>query len=156
LFKKREDPEENIHGEHTFEKDVKELDSRKACKYLGVEESHDIQHKNEKEKLTKEYLRRLRLVFDTELSVKNKIQAVGALALPVLGCSFGIINWCQEELRKLDRKTRKLLTIHGQHYPKADVDNLYVSRKYGGRGLMQLEEAYIVEMTKLVEYVDST
>jgi hypothetical protein len=56
----------------------------------------------------------------------------------------------------LARKPRNLLTIYGQHHPKADVDCLYVSRKYGGRGLMQLEEAYIIEITKLMEYVDST
>jgi hypothetical protein len=71
-------------------------------------------------------LRRLRLVFGTELSTKNKIQAIGSLAVPVLRYSFGIINWHQEELQKLDQKTRKLLTIHGHHHPKADVDRLYV------------------------------
>jgi len=49
---------------------------------------------------------------------------------------------------------RKLLTIHGQHHPKADVDCLYVPRKQGGRGLMQLEAAQAVEIIKLVEYVD--
>jgi len=49
---------------------------------------------------------------------------------------------------------RKLLTIHVQHHPKADVDRLYVPRKQGRQGLMQLEEAYTVEITKLVEYVD--
>ena len=54
----------------------------------------------------------------------------------------------------LDGKTRKLLTIHGQHHAKADVDRLYVPRKQGGRGLMQLEAAHAVEITKLVEYVD--
>jgi hypothetical protein len=48
--------------------------------------------------LKKEYLRRLRLVLDTELSAKNKIQAIGALAVPVISYSFGIINWLQEEL----------------------------------------------------------
>jgi hypothetical protein len=79
--------------------------------------------------LTKEYLRRLRLVLETELSAKNKIQAIGALALPVLRYSFGIINWHQEELQKLDRKTSKLLTINGKHHPKAEVDCLYVPRK---------------------------
>jgi len=31
---------------------------------------------------------------------------------------------------------------------------LYVPRKQGGRGLMQLETAYAVEITKLVDYVD--
>jgi len=138
----------------TFENDIKELDLRKAYKYLGIEERFDIQHKNEKEKLKKEYLRRLRLVLGTELSAKNKIQAIGSLAVPVLRYSFGIVNWHQEELQKLDWKTRKLLTIHGQHHPKADVDCLYVPRKQGGRGLMQLEAAHSVEITKLVEYID--
>jgi len=61
----------------TFESDIKELDPRKAYKYLDIEESFDIQHKNEKEKLKKKYLRRLRLVLGTELSAKNKIQAIG-------------------------------------------------------------------------------
>ena len=75
------------------------------------------------------------------------------MAGPVLRYSFGIINWHREELQKLDWKTRKLLTIHG-HHPKAGVDRLYVPRKQGGRGLMQLEAAYAVEITKLVEYVD--
>ena len=56
--------------------------------------------------------------------------------------------------KKLDWKTRKLLTIHGQQHPKADVDRLYVPRKQGGRGLMQLEAAHALEITKLVEYVE--
>ena len=103
---------------NTFENDIKELDPRKAYKYLGIEENVDIQHKNEKEKLKKEYLRRSRLVLGTELSAKNKIQATGSLAVPVLRYIFGIVNWNQEELQKLDRKTRKLLTIYGQHHPK--------------------------------------
>jgi hypothetical protein len=38
------------------------------------------------------------------------------LAVPVLRYSFGIINWHQEEIQKPDRKTRKMLTIHGQHH----------------------------------------
>jgi hypothetical protein len=74
--------------------------------------------------------------------------------LAVLRYSFGIINWHQEELQKLDRKTRKLLTIHRQHHPKADVDRSYVPRKQGRMGFMQLEAAYAVEITKFVEYVD--
>jgi hypothetical protein len=51
-----------VHIGSTLENDIKELDPRKAHKYLGIEESYDIQHKNEKENLKKEYLRRLRLV----------------------------------------------------------------------------------------------
>jgi hypothetical protein len=67
---------------------------------------------------------------------------------------FGIFNWHQEELQKLERKTGKLLTIHGQHHLKADVDRLYVPTKQGRRGLMHLETDHAAEITKLVEYVD--
>jgi hypothetical protein len=84
------------YTESIFEKDIKDQDPRKVYKYLGIEESHDIEHENEKEKLKKKYMRRLRLVLDTELSAKNKIQGMGALAVPVLRYSFEIINWHQE------------------------------------------------------------
>jgi hypothetical protein len=52
-------------------------------------------------------------------------------------------------------KKKKMLTIHGQHHPTADSYCLYVPRKEGGRGLMQVEGAYIAEIIKLVEYVES-
>ena len=64
------------------------------------------------------------LIIGTELSAKNKIQAIGSLAVPELRHSFEIVNWHQEELQNLDGKTRNLLTIHGQHHPKTDVDCL--------------------------------
>jgi hypothetical protein len=85
---------------------------------------------------------------------KNTIPATGSLAVPLCRYSFGIVNWNQEELQKLERKMRKLLTIHGQLHLQADVDRLYFPRKQGGRGLKQLEEACAVEITKLVECVD--
>jgi len=40
-----------MHIGSTFENDIKELDLRKVYKSLGTEESFDIQHKTEKEKL---------------------------------------------------------------------------------------------------------
>jgi len=151
---KRGSVQSKMHVGSKFEKDIKELDPRKAYRYLGREESSEIQRKNEKKKLKKEYLRRLRLGLGTQLSAKNKIKATGSLAVPVLRYTFGIVNCHQEELQNLDRKSRKLLTIHGQHHPKADVDRLYVPRKQKGRGLMHLEAAHAVEITKLLEYVD--
>jgi hypothetical protein len=87
----------------------------------------------------------------TELSANKKIRAIGSVAVPVLRYSFGIINWCQE-LQTLDGKT-KLLTIHAKHHPRAKVNHLFLQQ--GGTGLMQLEAAYEVEITKLVEHVDS-
>jgi hypothetical protein len=39
------------HIGNTMENEIKELEPIKAYKYLGVEENHNIEHKNEKEKL---------------------------------------------------------------------------------------------------------
>jgi hypothetical protein len=138
---------QNTYIRNTSEKCIKEQDPKEAHRYLGIQESYETQHKNKNDKLS-----RFRLVLGTELSAKNTIQAIGSMAVPILRYSFGTVNWQQEELQNLDRKTSKLPTIHGKHRPKADADRLYVPRKQGGRGLMQLEKAYAVEITKLVEY----
>jgi hypothetical protein len=96
---KRGRTQSKLYTGRTFENNNKDLDPIEAYKNLGTEESHDIEHKTEKEKLKKEYFRGLRFVLDTELSAKNKIQAIGSWAVPVLRNKFGIINWLQEELQ---------------------------------------------------------
>ena len=70
--------------------------------------------------------------------------------------SFGIINWRIEEIKeKEDRKTRKMLTMYKMHHPKADIDRLYVKRKEGGRGLVQVEAAYKAEIINTAEYLNT-
>eukprot|EP00957_Ditylum_brightwellii_P140305 10690507-Ditylum_brightwellii.AAC.1 len=61
--------------------------------------------------------------------------AIGAYAVPVMRYTFGIMKWIKGELLKLDRKTRKLLTAHGHHHLRADVNRLYLHQTKGGRGL---------------------
>ena len=41
------------------------------------------------------------------------------------------------------------------HHPKADIDRLYVKRKEGGRGLMQVEAAYKAEIINIAEYLNT-
>jgi len=45
-----------------------------------------------------------------------------------------------------------MLTMYKMHHPKADIDRLYVKRKEGGRGLVQTEVAYKVEIINIAEY----
>jgi len=44
-------------------------------------------------RLSQEYSRRLRMILKSELNTRNKTTATGALAVPILRHSFGIINW---------------------------------------------------------------
>jgi len=38
------------------------------------------------------------------------------------------------------------------HYPKADIDRLYVKRKEEGRGLLQIEATYKAEIISTLEH----
>jgi hypothetical protein len=40
-------------------------------------------------------------------------------------------------------------------HPKADIDRLYVQRKEGGRGLVQIEVAYKAEIINIAEYLNT-
>ena len=82
------------------------------------------------------------MILKSELNARNKLTAIGAIAVPVLRYSFGIINRRIEEIKKIYRKTTKMLTMYKMHHPEADIDRLYVKRKEGGRGLVQVEAAY--------------
>ena len=62
----------------------------------------------------------------SKLNGKNKINAINTWAVSVLRYRAGIIRWTKEELKTLDRTTRKVLTINGAFHPKSDVDRLYV------------------------------
>ena len=41
------------------------------------------------------------------------------------------------------------------HHRKADIDRLYVKRKEGGRGLVQIEAAYKAEIMNIAEYLNT-
>jgi hypothetical protein len=81
------------------------------------------------------------------------MQAINSLAVPVPQYSFGIIDWTLEDIRRMDRKTRKFLTLFGLLHPKSDVDRIYIPRKSGGRGLIELESSYVRTMVNLSQYI---
>ena len=89
------------------------------------------------------------------MNAKNKITAIGALAVLVLRHSFGIINLRLEEIRKIDRKTRKVLIMYKMHHTNADIDRLYVKRKGGGRGLLQTKVMHKAEAINIAEYLNT-
>ena len=53
--------------------------------------------------------------------------------------SAAFVSWRKSELQAINRKTRKLFTMHGALHPKSDVGRLYILRKEGGGGLRSIE-----------------
>jgi len=48
-----------------------------------------------------------------------------------------------------------MLTNYKMHNQKADIERLYVERKEGGRGLVQVEEAYKREIINTAEHLNT-
>ena len=53
----------------------------------------------------------------------------------------------------MERRTRKLMTIHKALHSRADVVRLYVSRKEVGRGLTIIEDSVDASIQRLVDYI---
>ena len=87
----------------------------------------------------KEHFRRVRLVNQSKLKGKNKIWAINAWAVSLIRFGAGIVKWRKDELESMDRRTRKLMTINEELYPRSDVARLYVGRKKDAKGLISCE-----------------
>ena len=91
-----------------------ELTEGKCYKYLGQDENIGFNDVLNKERIIKEYMKRIRKIWSSELYSNNKVIAHNMFAIPVLTPTFGIIKWTKDELEKMDVKTRKILSCNGR------------------------------------------
>ena len=64
-----------------------------------------------KEKITKKYKRKQILILKSKLNGRNKVTATWAVV--IFRYRAGIIQWKAHELKDLDRKSRKTMTMYG-------------------------------------------
>jgi hypothetical protein len=125
-------------------------------KYLGILEFNQILVKEMKNRVVNEYFRRIRLLLKSKLHGRHKIQGINSWAVAIVRYGGGILEWTTEELKWMDRKTRKYLTMYGALHPKSDVDRLYLPRKHGGRGLISCERCVKTEVNSLGWYISNS
>eukprot|EP00957_Ditylum_brightwellii_P034724 2632004-Ditylum_brightwellii.AAC.1 len=63
------------------------------------------------------------------------------------------MKWSKGKLKRIDVKTRKLLTRHGFHHPKANTHQLYLHQSQECRGLTGLENTHNMECAAVAKYV---
>ena len=73
----------------------------------------------------KKYLRKMRKIFKTKLYSRNLIKGINPWAVLLIRY-LGLLKWMWEELKQIDQRTRKLMTMHKALCPKDDVNRLYV------------------------------
>ena len=106
-----------------------------------------------KDKIRKEYLRRTRKLLKTKLSSRNLIKGINTWTVPLVRYSGPFLKWTRDELKQMDQRTRKLMTMHKALHPRDDVDRLYVTRKEGGRGLASIKDSVDASIQRLEDYI---
>ena len=79
------------------DKKIRSLKEGEGYKYLGVLEADVMLHRQTKEKIKKEYLRRVRKVAQPKLNGGNLIQAINKWAVSLISYAGGIIEWTKQE-----------------------------------------------------------
>ena len=107
-----------------------------------------------KDKIRKEYLRRTGKQLETKLSSRNFIKGISTWGVHLVRYSGPFLKLTRDELKQMDQRTRKLMTLHKALHPRDDVERLYVSRKEGGRGLVSIEDSVDASIQRLEDYIE--
>ena len=91
---------------------IRTFEENETYKYLGILEADTIKQVQMKDMIQKEYLRRTRKLVETKLSSRTLIKGINTWAVPLVRYSGPFLKSTREELKQMDQKTRKLMTIH--------------------------------------------
>ena len=131
--------------------DTRDLSNRKNSDNNNNNNNNNMEMKD---KIRKEYLRRTRKLLETKLSSRHLIKGINTWAVPLVRYSGSFLKWTRDELKQMDQRTRKLMTMYKALHSRDDVDRLYVARKEGGRGLASIEDSVNVSIQRFEDYIE--
>ena len=108
---------------------IRTLGEKETYKYLWILEADTIKQQEMKKKIEKEYFRKARKLLETKLYGRNLVEGTKNWAVPLVRYSGPFLNWTREELKQMNQRTRKPMTMHKALHPRDDVDRLDVSRR---------------------------
>ena len=120
---------------------LKSLENGQQYRYLGFNERETID-KTTKKAIKIEYFKRVKMILKSELNSQNSINAINMYAVPTITYGIPILDWTITELEVFDRETRKLLQQYNFMIIQSDVTWLYIPRRKGSRGLINICEHY--------------
>ena len=100
--------------------------------YLGQDENISYIGTVNKERVSKEYFTKVGKIWKSKLLAFNKATAHNIFAVPVLKPAYGILDCTIKEIRNIDIKTRKVLSMTGNFHINSDVDCLCIPGSEGG------------------------
>ena len=103
-------------------------------------EADEVMSNEMKDKVKKEYSRRVRKVLETKSNSGNVFKAINSWAVSVVKYSAAFLGWSRFQLEEIDKRTRRLLTMQNGFHPKNNADRLYLSRSDGSRGVIGVQD----------------
>ncbi|KAK2574390.1 Replication factor C subunit 2 [Acropora cervicornis] len=92
--------------------------------YLGILRLDETLNTKMKDKITSEYIRRVKKLCSSKLNGGNLIVGINTWAMGIACFSAGIVEWTMEEVANTDRRTRKILAMSGCLHTRSNVVRL--------------------------------
>ncbi len=121
--------------------------------YLGITQVFDPDLATIRERLKKDFGRRMNGIWGSELNGLNKVKATNSWAVSIFRYFFACLKWTHRELIKLDRDTRRFMRKHRCHQYGASVQRVHLPRSEGGRGVSSLYHVYEREVLSTACYI---
>ena len=94
-----------------------------------------------KEEIQKEYLMRTRKLLETKLNSRNLIKGINTWAVPLVRYFGPFFKWTRDELKQMDQRTRKLMTMHKALHPEMTLTDYMFQEKREEEDLPALKTA---------------
>ena len=127
---------------------IRTLGEKETHKYLVILEADTIKQQEIKERIKKDYLRRARKLLETKLYRMNIVKGLNTWAVLLVRYSGPFLKWTRDELKPIDQRTRKLMTLHKALHPRDNVD------RRGRKGLASIEDSLDTSIQQLKDYIE--
>lgn len=109
-----------------------------------------------KDKIITQYIRRVKKLCKSKVNGGNLLNGENAWAGEVVRYSAGIVDWTNEKLLNIDRKTKKVMEMNGCMHTRSNFVRLYLRRKEGGIDLIGTEECVGRDKKALHAYIQES
>ena len=109
-----------------------------------------------KEKIQKEFYKRVRQLKPSKLHDGKTIKAINSQSVFLVRYSARILKWTKDELKVMDRKTREIMTTNRMFTPQSGIDRPCIPRMEGERGLLGIVGCRETEEQNLSFYLDQS
>ena len=97
---------------------------------------------------SKEYLKRIPVIWTNNISIPRKVHATKTFALPALQYDTWTSDWPVNQLKEIDRRTREIIRTEGGMHHHESTKLLYLPEEIGGSRLRSVEDIYKMRTMK--------